>query len=73
MTAEEFQEARRWLKYSPDALADEWGVDVSTIHRWERGARKVPPLAAYAIKLMVYNVQNGLHGLQKFKTEGKVK
>ena len=46
MTAKEFKEARRWLKYSPDALAEEWGVDVSTIHRWERGARKVPPIAA---------------------------
>lgn len=57
MTAEEFKEARRWLKYSPDALAEEWGVDVSTIHRWERGARKVSPIAAYAIRLMMEKAQ----------------
>lgn len=56
MTAKEFKEARRWLKYSPDALAEEWGVDVSTIHRWERGARKVPPIAAYAIRLMIWKL-----------------
>ena len=64
MTPEEFKQARLDLGYTThQELAEEWGLGAGgrrTIGRWElpRGhkeSRPVPPLAAYALKLMAEN------------------
>jgi len=56
MTPTQFKDARRAIKYSQQALADEWGMGSNggrTIRRWEAGERPVNPVAAYALRLMV--------------------
>lgn len=53
MTPAEFTAARQLLKFSPSALADEWGINLKTVQRWESGRIAVPSLAAYCIGLMV--------------------
>jgi DNA-binding transcriptional regulator YiaG len=60
MTPEQFKNARRALGYSQQSLADEWGMGQNgnrTIRRWESGERPLNPVAAYAIQLMVDNME----------------
>lgn len=56
MTPEQFKDARKTLRYSQQALADEWGMGDNggrTIRRWEAGERPLNPVAVYAIALML--------------------
>jgi len=60
MTPEQFKNARRALGYSQQSLADEWGMGQNgnrTIRRWESVERPLNPVAAYAIQLMVDNME----------------
>ena len=49
MKAKCFRDIRRKKGYSQSALAREFGVDVMTISRWERGVVFIPRLAEIAI------------------------
>ena len=42
MTAEEVRELRRTLAISQERLARELGVSLSTVQRWEKGAKPLP-------------------------------
>ena len=53
MTPAEFKAARENLGMTQTELAEEWGVNSMTISRYETGARKVPPLAVWALKAML--------------------
>jgi transcriptional regulator with XRE-family HTH domain len=50
MTAKSFREMRKGKGYTQAELASEFGVDVITVSRWERGAVKpIPRLAELAL------------------------
>lgn len=42
MTTEKVRELRRTLAISQERLARELGVSLSTVQRWEKGARPMP-------------------------------
>lgn len=48
MTADEIRALRGQLDWSQQRLAQELGVSVQSIHRWERG-RPISPLALAAL------------------------
>jgi transcriptional regulator with XRE-family HTH domain len=49
MTARSFKDMRRKKGFSQSALAQEFGVDVMTVSRWERGVVLIPRLAELAL------------------------
>jgi len=52
MTAQDVQTLRRRLGWTQRALAAALGVTVTTVARWEQGARAVTPLAATSLGLL---------------------
>ena len=59
MTPQQFRQARSELSHTQVSLAAEWGITEKTIRRWEAGIVPVSPLAAYTIKLMLKDLNNG--------------
>lgn len=45
MTPANFIHLRTKLGWSQNRLAENLGVNRSTVHRWEKGLRKIPPMA----------------------------
>lgn len=48
MTPDQFKATRKRLGFTQAELAEEWGVHVQTISKWERGVDPISPFAAYA-------------------------
>ncbi len=50
MEAKDLRELRRELSLSQHALAVRLGVTATTVYRWEKGRRRIPPYLAPAIR-----------------------
>ena len=50
MDADELKEKRKALKMTQAQLAEELGVNIMTISRWERGLRSTPPHLSLALE-----------------------
>jgi len=54
MTPKQFKETREELGFTQAELAEEWGVHVQSISKWERGVNPIGPLAALAFLIMEF-------------------
>jgi transcriptional regulator with XRE-family HTH domain len=52
MTGDELQRKRKRMGLSQGQLADELGVDLGTVSRWEREARTIPPFLHLALEAL---------------------
>lgn len=52
MTPDQFKATRKSLGFTQAELAEEWGVHVQSISKWERGVDPISPLALYALNLI---------------------
>ena len=52
MTPDQFKATRKRLGFTQAELAEEWGVHVQSISKWERGIEPINPLALYAFGAM---------------------
>lgn len=50
MSPDELKRHREAMKLSQQALADELGVHMMTVSRWERGARAIPEPVARLVE-----------------------
>lgn len=53
MTPAEFRAALKALGMSQRRLAQVWGVDPVTVNRYATGKLPIPPIAAFALRLML--------------------
>ena len=53
MTAEEMKKIQEKLGLTNAALAAKLGVNVSTVERWRAGIRKISPVSATALRLLL--------------------
>jgi len=60
MTPDTLQALRRRLRWTQQRLANELGVTVTAVSRWEQGVRRITPLAVYALTLLAKE-----HGLNR--------
>jgi DNA-binding transcriptional regulator YiaG len=57
MTPDQFKATRKELGITQSELAEEWGVHVQSISKWERGVDPINPIAAYALRAMSARVR----------------
>jgi transcriptional regulator with XRE-family HTH domain len=50
MDADELKEKRKALEMTQAQLAEELGVNIMTVSRWERGLRSIPPHLPLALE-----------------------
>ena len=52
MTADQFRETLRTLQIRQNWLADQLGIETSTVNRWATGKLPVPQYAAFCLSLL---------------------
>lgn len=50
MTGKELQKTREALNYTRQEFADKLKITYTTVYRWERGLRSIPPYLELAIQ-----------------------
>lgn len=59
MTSKELRERRERLGFTQAQLANALGVTSITVSRWERGAQRIPEMAARLVSLMAPSAKGG--------------
>lgn len=62
MTPADLSRLRTQLGWSQNRLAEQLGVNRSTVHRWEKGLRKIPPMAEQLLAMIGRNTRKSKVG-----------
>lgn len=73
MTKKQFKDLRKSIGYTQAKLAQEMGMSISAITRWERGMHPIPKIAELALRSLVRDEQETRPGRQAGRVPEKLR